>query len=294
MDCVRSVLNQTLLPSEVIVVNDGSTDRSSEILSSIKSPLVKVFNQKNLGPSVSRNVGLKMSKESLVAFLDADDKWHPKFLERIYDMTQRHPEASIFGSSYYNTNQKRYWKAKHSMGITEKKSWLIDNFFEVNIKDFIPNMSSFCVKKTDFISDLFSPSVEYHEDVDFFLKHLDSHKIAITSEALSYIGLSDHKRRSMTSISGKKTPNYDHYLMKFKHVPYAIEFIYLQLYKYYILAVLTRDLESIRTLKMKIDFSKISFLKRAISSLPLPFVFFVYKIIMCCKKLGGNIKSQRL
>lgn len=285
LDCIQSVLNQTLPPSEIIIVNDGSTDASYEIVKSIDSPLIKVIDQENQGPSASRNLGFKLANEELVAFLDADDQWHPEFLEKIYKMVREFDNASIFGSSYFNTNKKKHRKATHSYVKTQKQSWLIENYFEINMKDFIPNMSSVCVRKSDFSSEVFNPSVEYHEDVDFFLNHICSHNIAITSEPLSFICSHDNKRRSVASISGKKLPDYENYLDKFKHIPHANDFINLQRFKYLIRAKLTRDFKSASSLKKEIDFSKISFLKRVLASTPSNLILYFYKLKMMYRNI---------
>ncbi len=71
---------QTLLPIEIIVIDDGSTDESASIAESI-GPLVRVIRQPNQGESVARNRGISEAKGDWIAFLDADDLWLPSKLE---------------------------------------------------------------------------------------------------------------------------------------------------------------------------------------------------------------------
>lgn len=76
-----SVMNQSYSDIEVIVVDDGSTDETPEILRNYGGK-IKVISQTNAGPSAARNAGLKIARGSIVAFLDSDDVWLPRKIER--------------------------------------------------------------------------------------------------------------------------------------------------------------------------------------------------------------------
>lgn len=80
---IESVFNQTYQDFELIVVDDHSKDDTKQIVESLKdNRLLYIRNESNLGGSVSRNIGIKNSNCSLVAFLDDDDEWHPRKLEK--------------------------------------------------------------------------------------------------------------------------------------------------------------------------------------------------------------------
>lgn len=80
-EAIDGVVNQTYQDIEIIVVDDGSTDGSSEILKSYGDRVVSIF-QKNQGVSAARNNGVRSSHGQYVAFLDADDSWLPEKVER--------------------------------------------------------------------------------------------------------------------------------------------------------------------------------------------------------------------
>lgn len=81
---IDSCLQQTILPNEIIVIDDASSDDSEAIVRAINSPLVKYQrNSDNRGPSFSRNHGMQLATSSWILFLDADDIFHPRKIELI-------------------------------------------------------------------------------------------------------------------------------------------------------------------------------------------------------------------
>lgn len=94
-ETIESVLNQTFSDFELIVVNDGSQDSTSEIASRISDPRLKVFSYPNSGASVSRNRGFEHAVGELIAFLDADDLWSSDKLEAQLAALEANPQADI-------------------------------------------------------------------------------------------------------------------------------------------------------------------------------------------------------
>jgi hypothetical protein len=91
-EAIRSVLDQSLPPVEVIVVNDGSTDASPAIARSFGG-IVRVIDQDNRGESVARNVGTRAAQAPYILFLDADDLLAEESIERLAGAVQAEPDA---------------------------------------------------------------------------------------------------------------------------------------------------------------------------------------------------------
>jgi glycosyltransferase involved in cell wall biosynthesis len=105
-EAIRSVLAQTYTPVEIVVVDDGSTDSSSEVARSFGPP-VRCIRQENAGPCVARNTGLADARGELIGFLDADDLWDETKLARQWAVLRAHPEAG-----YCVTHIQNFWTSE--------------------------------------------------------------------------------------------------------------------------------------------------------------------------------------
>lgn len=142
---IESVVNQSFMEYEIIVVNDGSIDGGDELVKNQYADKVTLINQKNQGVSVARNRGIEESKHQFIAFLDADDCWHEDYLFWMAKVVGKYPDAGIFGSTY--TNQlpieikedpeiieiKDYFKqADYNTLYTSSSTVIRKDFFENN------------------------------------------------------------------------------------------------------------------------------------------------------------------
>ncbi|MFZ9033203.1 MAG: glycosyltransferase family 2 protein, partial [Anaerohalosphaeraceae bacterium] len=87
---INSVLNQTCPVDEIIVVDDGSTDSTAEVIKSYGGK-VRYIHQQNAGVSAARNTGIQAATCEWVAFLDADDEWLPEKIERQVENIKNNP-----------------------------------------------------------------------------------------------------------------------------------------------------------------------------------------------------------
>ncbi|BAU11331.1 glycosyl transferase family 2 [Leptolyngbya sp. NIES-3755] len=92
---VQSVLDQTYPHFEVLLVNDGSLDRSIEICQQFTDPRIKILHQENQGPAAARNLGIRHAQGEYVAFLDGDDLWDKNKLLKHIEHLDRNPEVGV-------------------------------------------------------------------------------------------------------------------------------------------------------------------------------------------------------
>ena len=97
---LHTVLAQSLQPREIIVVDDGSTDGSAEIVESFGSPLVRLIRQENRGVSAARNRAMREATGEWVALLDGDDMWGAEYLATVAEMIERWPKCGAYGTAF--------------------------------------------------------------------------------------------------------------------------------------------------------------------------------------------------
>lgn len=91
---VDSVLAQTWKSLDIIIVDDGSTDATLDVLAAYKDK-IRVIRQKNAGPSAARNTGIKAATGEIISFLDSDDAWHPTKTERQVNLLARTSDRNV-------------------------------------------------------------------------------------------------------------------------------------------------------------------------------------------------------
>ena len=141
-ECLNSIINQTFKNFEIICVNDGSTDKTFEILKKLelKDERIHIINQNNLGAGIARNNGMKKSKGEYLIFLDSDDIFKENMLEELYiKIKGKDLDIVIFNSkNFYTLNNKKIFE--------EKKYDFSDDILMIINKTF----SSLDIKKNFF------------------------------------------------------------------------------------------------------------------------------------------------
>lgn len=166
--CIESIINQTYKELEIILINDGSTDNSLDIISEYKKndSRIVVINQKNSGVAFSRNKGLNVSKGEYLMFMDNDDYIDLDYIEKMYDLIGNN-DIVVSGYKRVTDNkilQKKVIKNMH-FGIYENvapwgklisKKFLVKNkisFFDYPIgEDVIFNLNLYSVTTKIVIS----------------------------------------------------------------------------------------------------------------------------------------------
>ena len=118
---LRSVLAQTFQPYEIVVVDDGSTDGSADIVRSIDSPLIRLVSQTNGGECAARNRAMAEATGTHYALIDADDVWKPEFLQRMAELIEEFPTCGLYCSAFdiINTDGRHPSNSPVERGVVE-------------------------------------------------------------------------------------------------------------------------------------------------------------------------------
>jgi len=182
---VESVLCQTVPDFEIVVVNDGSTDKGPEIVRSIKDSRIRMIDQENAGVSAARNRGIYEARSDLIAFLDADDEWKPSFLETILKLKEKFPSCSVFATNYLFRDVDAKYHLPIVRGIPiHPWEGVLNDYFGVAIKSDPPICSSaVAVTKEAILSvNLFPIGVTSGEDLLTWAKLAVRYNIVYSTE----------------------------------------------------------------------------------------------------------------
>ena len=200
-ECVNSILNQTFKNFEYIILNNGSTDRTPEILNQYNDPRLRIIHQENLGISRSLNKGINLSNSDLIARLDADDYSFPQRLETQIIFMEQHPEIVLCGSSFKELLRKNFFTQK--VTLIEK-----DEDIRKIVSCFNPfSHSTVMFRKKEFIeSGSYNQKFKYSQDYELWVRMLNFGQAWILKEALSVVRLSEqslgNKNRRKQKLEG--------------------------------------------------------------------------------------------
>jgi glycosyltransferase involved in cell wall biosynthesis len=165
-ETVNSVLNQTFSDFELIVINDGSTDSTLEILDSIQDSRLKVISYSNAGLAASRNRGITHATGEFISFLDADDLWLPEKLAEQLKALQTNPEAAVaYSWTDYINAESQFLQSGSHISVSG------DVFSKLIVINFIESGSNVLIRKSA-LNEVgnFDEALTAAEDWDMFLR----------------------------------------------------------------------------------------------------------------------------
>lgn len=177
---LSSVASQTARPHEIVVVDDGSTDATQEVLRDFaeQHPEIKMvqLRQQNLGPSAARNNGMRAATGELIAFLDDDDIWLPQKTERQLSVFASDPNIDLLGCA---SNVLKLYGGPRVVRIREW-AMLFRNWFATPTVIVRREVALACGG--------FPESLRHYEDYALWLKIAGNHECAFLNETLVSCG----------------------------------------------------------------------------------------------------------
>ena len=185
---INSVIKQTITPKEIIIVDNGSTDQTYQMVSSL-FPEISYFIEKKRGVSAARNKGILESKSKWIAFLDSDDAWKPTKLEK-------QMEYSVFNQDKYRIihTDETWYRNKNFLNQLKKHKKSGGNIFKNSLQLCCISPSSVVLKKQIFDDyGLFDENLEVCEDYDMWIRITAKEEVGFLDSplVLKYGGHSD-------------------------------------------------------------------------------------------------------
>lgn len=185
---IRSVLGQSNQSFELIIVDDGSTDKSVEVVKRFSDSRIKLIQQAHAGVSAARNRGIAHAPYDYIAFLDADDQWKPEFLATIQALSEEFPLAGLYITSYQLMGSTDYSIAPRyphlpTQGVVDEYLCLVEQHETIGLIS-----SSVCVPKSVFAQiGGFQEGLHFAEDAFFWLKIALHYDIVFTDAVMSIV-----------------------------------------------------------------------------------------------------------
>ena len=212
---IDSVLNQTYQDFELIVVDDGSTDNTEEIIRTKQNDKIRYFYQENKGAPSARNKGIEESKGKYTAFLDADDEWFPSKLEKQIEKFQK--ASARVGLVY--SGLIYIWKENEDKAIKIVPT-LRGNIFVSFLKVTVLGSPTPLIKKNCFQkAGLFDERLPSCQDWDMWLRISKYYEVDYVPEILAkhYIHKNQITEKFENKIHGREImiEKYHDYLLKY-------------------------------------------------------------------------------
>lgn len=204
---LQTVLNQTYQNFEIVIVNDGSTDRSVDEVKKFLNSRIRLINQKNGGVSAARNRGIKEAKGEYLAFLDADDIWQNNYLQTQIDLICKYPFCGVWATDYlYRRPSGKEVNTIINNLKFEGEDGLVDNYFSVASTSSPPLWTSAIVLRKSIIQQIggFPVGLPLGEDLLTWAKMALCSQIAYSKKALAVYCIRDthsFDQRPMKRIS---------------------------------------------------------------------------------------------
>lgn len=296
---LQSVFAQTYTDFEVIVVDDGSTDKSLNVVQSFVKSLspsfiMRIIHKENGGVSSARNRGINEAEGDYIALLDGDDLWESTFLEEQVKLIHDFPKAAMWGVNTAFIKKGKYRKWEQGMG--EGYRGYVENYFGTKHNDLF--CSSSVVIRKDVFEEVgyFDERISSSEDLDMWYRVILKYPVVFYDKVLVYYNQDAENRVAYdTDVRFPLTKDIKYYFDKFSG-EFEHNSVFSRFMNNYVAANLLKDGYYFGTeqerkdsdaIVSKLRYQNIHPKYRWIFKTPRCFGYMVYKIV-CLKK---NLRS---
>lgn len=277
---IESVLQQSFTDFEIIIINDGSTDRSADIIKQFKNERIKNFHQENQGVAHARHRGIQEATSDHIALLDADDLWLENHLSTLKESIDLFPKAALYATNYKIRYTKEVIRpTRFSNFDAQEKVTQIQNYFQVSLLDNLVWTSASCFKKeTYFKIGGFNSLYKTGQDLDLWIRFALSHQIIFHSTASMIYNKGIHDSLSKHEYNDVRLKLYTSYLEEEKNNKDLNRYIDQKRYGLALRTKLRGDFKIYNEVKRHINFDHLNLKQKTLLRLPSQFLYQLNKL----------------
>lgn len=268
---LESVLSQTFQDFEIILVNDGSTDGSGDVVETLVDNRIKLYNLTNQGVSHARNYGISKATSDLIVFLDADDLWRNNHLDNLNNLYKAFPKCGLYATAYLKKNGKILIPSVYR-DIPSEENWMgvVDDYFASSAVNSIAWTSAVMVPKS-VLNEVgnFNENITLGagEDTDLWIRIALEYPVAFSSKVTAIYNLHTENRISNSNTQVRQFIDLDAYEATAKSHPSLKKYLDLNRFSIAIQYKLIGDSKTAKILIGKIDANNLNTKQRALLKL---------------------------
>ncbi|KRO67281.1 MAG: hypothetical protein ABR84_08620 [Cryomorphaceae bacterium BACL21 MAG-121220-bin10] len=291
-----SVWAQTYTNFEVLVIDDGSTDHGVDLIQALDDPRLRIFQQENQGVGPTRNFGVMQANGPYVAFLDADDYWHPYHLEDLNQLIQTSSGGKWFGTAYEKDFGPDRIMAMDTPLRQRGQKWMgaVDDFFAMAKKDCPAWTSALCFDKS-FFDNLggFNPKITMGagEDTELWIRAALASPLYFCNRISARHRLQGSNRISHIPTRNRKFIDLDQFEDVARDLPHLKSYLDVNRYAIGLKYVLAGETSVARTYFDAIDANSLSGAQLFLRHCPAWILKIMLKIQQLLLRLGWRISA---
>lgn len=280
---LKSVLCQTYSDFEVLIINDGSTDKSEERIQEFKDARIQYFNKENGGASSARNYGIEKAQTNYITFIDADDYWYPNFLEEMFENIRRFPELKVFSAAIEVETARKVIPSRYS--IVKTNDCEIVNYFPSSLKETAICTSCAVFHKSVFEEiGNFDTKIKSGQDTDLWIRIGLMYPVLFSWKILARY-VYDPKSLSKIKLHSSKKLDFSKFKEQEKTHPDLKKFLDLNRFSLAIKSKLSNEKTLFDTYSKAIDLNNLNYKKRILLVLPA----FILRMLIVFQKYLANL-----
>ena len=263
---LKSVLNQTFIDFEILIIDDGSTDNSAPIIKGFDDARIRYYYKENSGVSSARNDGIEKAQSNYISFIDADDYWYPDFLEEMFQNIQNYPQEKVFSAAIEIETSKKVIPASYS--IVKTSDYEIVNYFTASSKETVICTSCAVFHKNIFEEiGTFDIEVKSGQDTDMWIRIGMNYPVVFSWKILARYVYDENSLSKNKNYLNKKI-NFSKFEEQEKTNPSLKKFLDLNRFSLAIKSKLIADDDNFNSYYKAIDLKNISLKKRILILMP--------------------------